>query len=55
MSPNVDERVRKTKTAILIVGEGPTEKAFLQYLQEIYISREADVAVKIECGSDPRL
>ncbi|MBL7130593.1 MAG: RloB domain-containing protein [Candidatus Omnitrophica bacterium] len=51
MPPNVDVRVRRTKTAILIVGEGPTEKAFLQYLQEIYISREADVAVKIECGS----
>jgi len=51
MPPNVYVRVRRTKTAILIVGEGLTEKAFLQYLQEIYISREADVAVKIECGS----
>ncbi len=51
MPTNVYARLRRTKTAILIVGEGPTEKAFLQYLQEIYISREDDVAVKIECGS----
>lgn len=42
---------RRTKKAVLIVGEGPTEKAFLQYIKELYITRHADVAVKIECGS----
>ncbi|MFH1289051.1 MAG: RloB domain-containing protein [bacterium] len=42
---------RRTKTAILIVGEGPTEKAFLQYLKELYVTRDDDIVVKIECGS----
>ena len=42
---------RRTKTTILIVGEGPTEKAFIQYLKEMYITREMDIAVKVECGS----
>lgn len=42
---------RTTKTAILIVGEGPTEKAFLQHLKELFISRDAEVAIKIESGS----
>jgi hypothetical protein len=42
---------RRTKTTILIVGEGPTEKAFLQYLKDMYITREMDIAVKVECGS----
>ncbi len=41
---------RKTKTAILLVGEGPTERAFLRYIQEVYISRDSGVAVKVECG-----
>jgi hypothetical protein len=39
---------RRTKTTILIVGEGRTEKAFLQYLQELYISREADKTAKVQ-------
>jgi hypothetical protein len=42
---------KSTKTTILIVGEGPTEKAFLQYLKELYIMRDNDFAVKIECGT----
>jgi hypothetical protein len=41
---------RKTKRTILIVGEGPTEKAFLQHLHELYVSRDSDFAVKIESG-----
>lgn len=42
---------RRTKTTILFVAEGPTEKAFLQYLKDMYITRDMDIAVKIECGS----
>ena len=42
---------KNTKTTILIVGEGPTEKAFLQYLKELYILRENDFAVKVESGT----
>ena len=45
------QRFRHTKKTVLIVGEGPTEKAFLQYLKDMYITREMDIAVKIECGS----
>ena len=43
--------MRKTKTAVLIVGEGERDQAFLRHLQELYISRYDDIAVKIECGS----
>ena len=42
---------RSTKTTILFVGEGPTEKAFLQHLQTLYISRDASIVVKVESGS----
>ncbi len=42
---------RRSKMTILIVGEGPTEKAFLQHVKELYITRDYDFAVKIECGS----
>lgn len=42
---------RRTKTTILIIGEGPTEKAFLQYLKAMYITRDMDIAIKVECGS----
>lgn len=42
---------KNTKTTILMVGEGHTEKAFLRYLKELYITRDGDFAVKIECGS----
>ena len=42
---------KNTKKTILIVGEGETEKAFLQYLKELFISREADFVVKVEGGS----
>lgn len=51
MSPQVNIRIRKTKTTVLIVGEGQKDKAFIQSLQEMYISREDNIAVKVECGS----
>ena len=40
-----------TKTTILIVGEGPTEKAFLQHLKELYINRDDEFVIKVECGT----
>lgn len=43
--------IRHSKTTILIVGEGYTEKAFLQFVKETYITRDSDVAVQIECGT----
>lgn len=46
-----DQKLRRTKTAVLIVGEGPTEKAFLHYLRQIYVTREMDIILKVECGS----
>jgi hypothetical protein len=51
MTPRRIKPTKSTKTTILIVGEGPTEKAFLQYLKELYIGRDEDFAVKVECGS----
>lgn len=44
-------KFRRTKKTVLIVGEGPTEKAFLQHIKQLYITREMDIAVKVECGS----
>ncbi|MFC1546407.1 RloB domain-containing protein, partial [bacterium] len=48
--------IRRTKKTVLIVGEGPTEKAFLRYLKELYITRDMDVSLKVECasGGSPR-
>ncbi len=43
--------VRRTKKTILIIGEGSTEKAFLQYIKGLYITRDMDISIKIECGS----
>lgn len=51
MTPRRIKPTRNTKTTILIVGEGPTEKAFLQYLKELYLARDYAVAIKVECGS----
>lgn len=48
------KRIKPTKyikKTILIVGEGPTEKAFLQHIKELYLTREADFVIKVECGS----
>ena len=41
-------QAKYAKTTILIVGEGSTEKAFLQYLKELYVTREADFVIKVE-------
>jgi len=43
--------VRRTKKTILIVGEGHTEKAFLRYTKELYILRNMNISVNVECGS----
>ena len=43
--------IKKTKKTVLIVGEGPTEKAFLRYVKELYITRDMDISVSIVCGS----
>jgi len=43
--------VRSTKKTVLIVGEGPTERAFLRYVKELYIRRDMDVSVNVECGA----
>lgn len=42
---------RIVKKTILIVGEGPTEKAFLQHVKELYVGREDIFSVKVECGA----
>jgi len=42
---------RRTKKTVFIVGEGPTEQAFLQFLKDIYITRDGSIDIKIECGS----
>ena len=44
-------KFRRTKKTTLIVGEGPTEKAFLQHIQQTYVTRDMDIAVKVESGS----
>ncbi|MFH1868632.1 MAG: RloB family protein [Candidatus Omnitrophota bacterium] len=43
--------VRRTKKTILIVGEGSTEKAFLRYVKELYITRDMNISVSVGCGS----
>lgn len=42
---------KSIKTTILIVGEGHTEKAFLQHLKELYINRDDEFVIKVECGT----
>lgn len=42
---------KSIKTTILIVGEGPTEKAFLQHLRGLYINRDDEFVIKVECGT----
>lgn len=39
---------RHLKPSILIVGEGPTERAFLQYLKELYVMQDDDIRVEVE-------
>ncbi len=51
MVPRLKSKPRQTKKTILFVGEGPTEKAFLQYIKELHITRDMNVVVKVECGA----
>ena len=51
MVPLNKKYLRNAKKTILIVGEGPTEKAFLLHIKELYISREDNLSVKVECGA----
>lgn len=51
MVPQAQRKQRRTKKTILIVGEGPTEKAFLQHIKQLYVTRDMDIVVKVECGS----
>ena len=51
MVPRPQRKQRRTKKTILIVGEGPTEKAFLQHIKQLYVTRDMDIVVKVECGS----
>ena len=51
MVPRPQRKQRRTKKTILIVGEGPTEKAFLQHVKQLYVTRDMDIVVKVECGS----
>jgi len=42
---------KKIKRTILVVGEGPTEKAFLNHIKELYfVSRECGVVFKVRDG-----
>lgn len=41
------KNVRKAATTVLIVGEGATEKAFLDYLKSIYVVRGCGVSVTV--------
>ena len=51
MVPRPHRKQRRTKKTILIVGEGPTEKAFLQHIVKLYVTRDMPIAVKVQCGS----
>ncbi|MBM0493429.1 hypothetical protein GNZ06_20605 [Aeromonas jandaei] len=45
---------RKLYTTILFVGEGLTEKIFIQYLRGMYSERKAKVTVKSANGKGPK-
>ncbi|MCD4779932.1 MAG: RloB domain-containing protein [Candidatus Omnitrophica bacterium] len=49
--PRLQKKQRRTKKTILIVGEGPTEKAFLLHIRDLYVTRDMPLAVKVQCGS----
>lgn len=42
---------RKAKKTVLIVGEGTTEQAFLEYLKSLYIERNCGISVKVIAAS----
>lgn len=39
------------KKTVIIVGEGLTEKAFLEYLRQFYIKRNSGISVKIQAAT----
>lgn len=39
---------RSARKALLVVGEGPTEKAFLTHLKALYETRDSGFSIKIE-------
>ncbi|ASX10755.1 MULTISPECIES: RloB domain-containing protein [Aeromonas] len=45
---------RKLHTTILFVGEGPTEKTFIEYLRGIYSPGKAKVTVRSADGKGPK-
>lgn len=50
------KRYRKTLFTVLIVGEGETEKAFLEYLRELYVCRGCGTktTIKNAHGKSPK-
>ncbi len=42
------KKPRVAKRALLMVGEGPTEKAFLTHLKALYETRDSGFSIKIE-------
>lgn len=42
---------RKAKKTGLLVGEGPTDKAFLEYLKSLYIVRDCGISLKIQAAN----
>lgn len=51
MPSQINNIIRKAKTTVLIVGEGPKDKAFIRHLKDTYVTREDDIAVKVDCGA----
>ncbi|MBN1517689.1 hypothetical protein JXA32_14090 [Candidatus Sumerlaeota bacterium] len=39
---------RQAKHTCLLMGEGPTEQAFLIYLKELYLARDSGISCKVE-------
>ena len=46
----VKRKIRQARKAVLFVGEGPTEKAFLGHLKSLYYIRGCGTNIKIESG-----
>jgi hypothetical protein len=46
--PYIDPKKRHAQKTLLFVGEGPTEKAFLDYLKGLYHVRGCGVSIKIK-------
>lgn len=44
------KRKRRAKRTVLCVGEGPTEKAFLDYVKSLYLSRNSGTSVTNRSG-----